>query len=112
MFSAYEIVLSLGIEVQHMGAGMMGLALGGALTVTVIVFGVLLRRYPEFFGEFTEKLNKESCIQSGYYCILIGERVVTAGCLVMVSFSPLGAVIVGLLAIQIALVLGKKPYAG
>ncbi len=90
----------------------MGLAVGAALMVTVIVFGVLLRRNPELFGEFTEKFNKDSCIQSGYYCILIGERVITAGCLVMAFFSPLGAVIVGMLVIQMVLVVGKKPYAG
>jgi hypothetical protein len=72
MFSAYEIVVSLGIEVTHMGSGMMGLAVGAVLALGIILFGVLLRKYPEFFGEFTEKFNQESCIQSGYYCFLIG----------------------------------------
>ena len=43
---------------------------------------------------------------------MIAERVVTACCLVMAFFNPQGAIIVGLLAVQIVLVLAKKPYAG
>jgi glucan phosphoethanolaminetransferase (alkaline phosphatase superfamily) len=112
MFSAYEIVLSLGIEVTHMGSGMIGLAIGAVLTLVVAIFGVLLHRHPELFGEFTEKFNKESCIQSHYYCFLIAERIITAACLVMAFFNPLGAVIVGLLALQIVLVVWRKPYKG
>lgn len=46
MFSAYEIVLSLGIEVTHMGSGMIGLAIGAVLTVTILIFGALLHRHP------------------------------------------------------------------
>ena len=50
MFSAYEIVVSMGIEVTHVGSDMMGLAVGVVLTLGIILFGVLLRRYPDFFG--------------------------------------------------------------
>lgn len=112
MFSAYEIVLALCIEVMNIGSGMVGLAIGGALTLLLVLFAVLLHKYPELFGEFFEKFNRDNCIQSHYYCLLVGERVLTVGCLAMAFFSPQSAIIIGILAVQMVLVLWKQPYKG
>lgn len=46
MFSAYEIVLSLGVEVMNLGTGIMGLLVGGLLVILVILFGLFLHKYP------------------------------------------------------------------
>lgn len=50
MFSAYSIILSLGIEVGHIGSGMMGLAVGAMLVLVILAYSVLLHKKPEIFG--------------------------------------------------------------
>lgn len=112
MFSAYSIILSLGIEMGHIGVGMMGLAVGGLLVLVLLTYSVLLHKKPEIFGEFSEKFNKENVIQSHYYCFLVAERVFTTAGLLMMSFNPQGAIILALLAIQMVIVLWKQPYKG
>lgn len=112
MFSAYSVILSLGIEVGHIGVGMMGLAIGGLLVLVLLAYCVFLHKKPEIFGEFSEKFNKDSVIQSHYYCFLVAERVFTTAGLLMVFFNPQGAIILAILAIQIVIVLWKQPYKG
>ena len=112
MFSAYSIILSLGIEVGQIGAGMMGLAVGGLLVLVILTYSVLLHKKPEIFGEFSEKFNKDSVLQSHYYCFLVVERVFTTAALLLVFFNPQGAIILAMLAIQIVIVLWKQPYKG
>lgn len=46
MFSAFSIILSLGIEVGHIGSGMMGLAAGGLLVLVILTYSVLLHKKP------------------------------------------------------------------
>ena len=53
MFSAYSIILSLGIEIRNIGLGMIGLAIGAVLLLVISLYGILLHKIPEIFGEFT-----------------------------------------------------------
>lgn len=80
--------------------------------LVLLTYCVLLHKKPEIFGEFSEKFNKDSVIQSHYYCFIVAERVLTTAGLLMMSFNPQGAIILAMLAIQIIIVLWKQPYKG
>lgn len=82
------------------------------MVLALLLFAVLLHKYPAMFGEFREKFNSERVIQSHFYCFLIAERILTAAVLAASPFQPTQAVIIGILALQMGAVLIAKPYKG
>lgn len=112
MFSAYTIVVAEALDLLSSQPEFMGVGVGAVLLLALVLFGVLLHKYPLMFGEFRNRFNSMRVIQSHFYCFLIVERVVTAGIIAASPFQPTQAIIIGILALQLGTVVIAKPYKG
>ena len=112
MFSAYTVLVALALDALSSQPEFAGIGIGAVLVIALLLFAVLLHKYPAMFGEFREKFNSERVIQSHFYCFLIAERILTAAILAASPFEPTQAVVIGVLALQMGTVLIAKPYKG
>jgi hypothetical protein len=80
------------------------------LIASLLIYGVLLVKKADFFGEFSTKFSKDIWPVK-YYCWLLCERIATSIALTMIKFKYQSFVILAIITIQLIFIAVKQPYA-
>lgn len=114
MFSAYNVNVSLVIVIKHFGEthtiDVIGFVFGLCVLLTTLIYGIILLKVPEAFGEFNTHLKKFVCEIPIVYMLMVLERLIIGTCVGLVSSQPLNYIIMYAVLSQFLFICLKKPY--
>jgi hypothetical protein len=115
MFSAYYLFVTAGMELQHLGQLKNSIIIAGLtvhyiLIAALLIYGAMLAKNADFFGEFWTKFSKDIWPVK-YYCWLLCERITTSIGLTMIKFRYQSFVILAIIIVQLIFISVKQPYA-